>query len=147
MGYSTQFNGELKFTSELTAKQLAKVKSICGEDCRQHPEWQASHLTYMDLELTKDFSGIRWNDSEKTYDLTEKVNLLIRLMRQEWPDFGLSGQLFAQGEDFDDRWALVMTSPALAETKEIIITGQRVRCPRCECEFILEDKLSQAVPE
>lgn len=39
MGYTTEFKGELKFTTELSAKALAKVKSFFGKDCRQHNEW------------------------------------------------------------------------------------------------------------
>lgn len=40
MGYSTEFKGELKFTTELTASQLAEVKKFLSEDCRSHSEWE-----------------------------------------------------------------------------------------------------------
>ena len=115
MGYSTDFRGTLEFTHELTASQLAYLNIILGEDCREHPEWQADinavsdhKLDYIDLELATDFSGIRWNGAEKTYSMTECVNLIIRLMQKRWPDFGLEGKLEAQGEDWDDRWFLVV---------------------------------------
>jgi hypothetical protein len=109
MGYSTSFKGELRFTSEPTAKQLAALKAICGEDCRDHPEWEGSEgLYYVDLELTDDFSGIRWNGAEKTYGLERIVNVVLAEMRKQWPDFGLTGSLLAQGESLEDRWALHM---------------------------------------
>lgn len=106
MGYTTKFKGELKFTTKLTPKQLTKIKSFLGEDCRNHPEWNKNNLTYIDLELLDDLSGLKWNGSEKTYDLVEKVNLIIEEMQKEYSQFGLTGKLIAQGEDIEDRWCL-----------------------------------------
>jgi hypothetical protein len=139
MGYSTEFNGELKFTNELTAPQLEKVKSFCGEYCGDHHEWAFSDgLTWMDIELTDDFSGVRWNGSEETYDLVKKINMLTYNMKKEYPDFGLVGKLFAQGEEFDDRWMLAIVN-GLAVKKNNAIKDQKVTWPHCENEFILED--------
>lgn len=138
MGYSTDFTGELKFTKELTASQLAKVKSFLGQDCRQHPEWGNTELTYIDLEFTVDFTGLIWDGSEKTYDLTEKVNLIIENVCKDFPDFGLKGELLAQGENFDDRWALSVENN-IASERRIIITGKTITCPHCEEQFILEE--------
>ena len=137
MGYSTTFKGELKFTTDLTAKQLGKVKSFLGEDCREHPEWGATGMTYIDLELLDDFSGLKWDGSEKTYNLTEKTNLIIDEMRKEYPEFGLEGKLLAQGEDIDDRWILSIEDGKAVE-KKIEIKGQKVKCPHCDETFILE---------
>lgn len=62
MGYTTNFKGELKFTKELKASELAKLSSMLGEDCREHPEWDyEGPLYYIDLELLEDFSGIKWD--------------------------------------------------------------------------------------
>lgn len=138
MGYNTEFKGELRFTSELTASQLAKVKSFMGEDCREHPEWNTINLTWIDMELLEDFSGIKWNGGEKTYDLVEKVNLIIDQMRIDCPNFGLEGKLMAQGEDIDDRWMLLIENGRAIE-KKILISGTKVRCPHCDEEFILEE--------
>lgn len=68
MGYNTTFKGSLSFTSDPTAKQMAKLKSFFGEDCRDHPEWGAREFTgYIDLRLTDDFAGVEWDDeTEKT---------------------------------------------------------------------------------
>lgn len=137
MGYSTQFKGELKFKSELTATQLAKVKSMCGEDCRDHPEWNAPYY-YIDLELTDDFSGLRWNGAEKTYDLDKLVNVVTAEMRKEWPDFALTGELHAQGDEMEDRWVLKINEDGIAERKDVVVAGERVTCPHCEQKFILE---------
>lgn len=138
MGYSTNFKGELKFSRELTASELAKVKSFLGEDVREHPEWKNNGLYYIDLELTDDFSGVKWDGSEKTYGMDEAVNLIIREMRKEVPDFGFTGTLSAQGERFDDRWQLVINANGLAEKQDIVLTGKIITCPHCEEKFELE---------
>lgn len=138
MGYSTEFTGELRFTSEATAKQLSALAGICGQDCRDHPEWDARDLYYIDLELTQDFGGLRWSGAEKTYDLEKIVNLVLRVMRAQWPDFSLTGTLLAQGEEFDDRWQLVMGEDGQAHKVPVVLTGKIVTCPHCDRRFELE---------
>lgn len=138
MGYSTNFTGELRFTKELTASQLAHLSSMLAEDCREHPEWNAPDLYYIDLELTPDFGGVRWNGTEKTYSLEKLVNVVITQMRKKWPDFGLTGTLAAQGEDAEDRWALTIGDDGMAHKEKLVITGQRVKCPECDHKFILQ---------
>lgn len=139
MGYSTNFTGELKFTAEATAPQLAALKAMMGEDCREHPEWNAPDLHYIDLELTDDFTGIKWNGAEKTYDLEKLVNVVIRVMREKWPQFGLTGSLGAQGEDAEDRWALQIGEDGLARKVKLAMTGKIVTCPHCDGRFALEE--------
>lgn len=137
MGYNTRFDGELRFVTEPTATQLAKLKSMFGEDCRDHPEWETDGLYYIDLELTDDFCGLRWNGAEKTYDLDQLVNVVIAQMRMKWPDFGLIGSLTAQGEDVQDRWMLTIGDDGLAHKTKLGITGKIVTCPHCDKHFEL----------
>lgn len=140
MGYTTKFKGDLKFTKELAATQLAHLKKMLGEDCREHPEWDAKNLYYIDLELNDDFSGLRWNGTEKTYSMEKLVNLVILEMRKKWPDFGLTGIFSAQGEDVEDRWTLSIGEDGMAKKTKVPIVGQKIVCPHCEETFILEDK-------
>jgi hypothetical protein len=140
MGYTTRFRGELKFTHELSVPQLKKLESMFGADCREHPEWGplAAKLYYIDFETTSDYSGLVHNDSEKSYDAEEQINVILQEMRKIWPEFGLTGQLMAQGQDLEDRWALVMED-GLAHKRKIAVTGSRVECPECGHKFILEE--------
>ena len=142
MGYTTTFTGELKFTHEPSVKQIAKLDSMFGEDCREHPEWNARDLYYIDLEHNDDYSGIRWNGAEKTYDMTDLVNVVIREMRKEFPEFGLTGTLLAQGEDAEDRWQLVIGDDGFAKCIKVQIIGTRAQCPRCEHKFFIEKSQS-----
>lgn len=144
MGYSTEFTGELKFTKEITIPQLAALNAMMGEDCRDHPEWSAPDLYYIDLEITDDFSGIKWSGAEKTYDLEKLVNVVIRVMRGTWPDFGLTGQLLAQGENVEDRWSLTIGEDGWACRQKVALTGQIVTCPHCEHRFVLESAANAA---
>lgn len=106
MGYNTEFKGLLKFKKQPTQDELDTLDSILGEDCRDHPEWDADGLTYIDLTIDSNLRGLEWNESEKTYDLCEKINLVVDLMRRQFSDFGLTGQLLAQGEEIDDRYVI-----------------------------------------
>jgi len=142
MGYSTKFNGELKFVNELTVSQLSKVKSFCGEDCREHPEWlEAEGLYYIDLELTDDFTGLRWDFSEKTCDMEKLVNVIVLNMRQEYPEFSITGEMLAQGEEVGDIWK-VATADGLAFRQDIHVHGDRVICPYCEGVFEIKGQIT-----
>jgi len=141
MGYTTEFEGVLKFVKEPTIAELVKLKSFMGEDVREHPEWIQEDFTdysYIQWEITPDYSGIQWEGSEKFYCAVESINLILVNMRAEFPGFGFTGELLAQGEDFTDRWKLVIRD-GKAVREEIEIAGEIYRCPHCEKEFLLAD--------
>lgn len=157
MGYHTDFKGILTFKHEATAKQLAELKKYLGNDVRdifnipqnrmpkelyQNGKY-GSYWCHIDLELTDDFSGLQWDGCEKTYDLEHIVNWLSDKMREQWPEFELEGKMQAQGEDMDDRWELVMES-GWAVKKKLVVTGQKITCPHCEEDFILEEPTPNA---
>jgi hypothetical protein len=139
MGYNTDFDGELKFAKELTASQLAAVQQFLGEDCRDHPEWGASsHLYHIDLEFLPDFSGIKWNGAEKTYQMIECINLITERVREVMPDFRMTGTLLARGEQRDgkDVWQIVMQEDGTAVRQELKPPVGLVICPDCGHGFI-----------
>lgn len=130
MGYSTDFSGVLTFKKELTGKQIAKIQTFLGADCREHPEWGKNDLTWIDLEFAENFEGLQWNGSEKTYDLVKKVNLITEKMRQEFPDFEMEGELLAQGEETGDVWKLVMIN-GVATKQHVDFMPKGSVCPHC----------------
>ena len=140
MGYTTKFKGKLSFASEPKASELAELNTILGEDCREHSEWGHTGLSYIDLEITKDFTGLEWNGAEKTYDLVDKVNVVIEIMKNKYPKFGLTGELIAHGEEPGDVWKLVMENNVAYERKiEPASKIKKVTCPNCKHKFKLED--------
>jgi len=128
MGYNTNFNGELKFKNELTASEINLLKSFLGQDRRDIGfeedkkvyETDDEYWYHIDLELNDDFTGIRWNGAEKTYDMDKIINFLTKQMKQKYPNFELIGTLSAQGEERDDRYNIVMVN-GKAEIKEFEI--------------------------
>ncbi len=126
MGYHTDFAGALKFTRKLTARQLAYLKQILRQDCREHPEWNTPNLTYVDLALLPDNSGIQWDGSEKTYHMPELVNVLIRQMRKTFPEFGLSGAMTAQGSDVGDLWELYISADGFARKRKLLVIAEKM---------------------
>lgn len=141
MGYNTDFEGTLKFTTALTAEMIDKLQSILGEDCRDHPEWEAPELTFVHLEINDDRTGLEWSGDEKTYEMDGLVNVVIREMRTVYPDFGLSGMLKAQGEDVGDLWEVFIDKDGWAQRREVVALPHetKVKCPHCGRKFHFEE--------
>lgn len=88
-----------------THKELVKDKLFTIKDMKlMFGLGGKTNLTYIDLELSKDYSGLKWDGSEKTYDLKDKINLIITEMKKSFPDFELEGHLLAQGDSIEDRY-------------------------------------------
>lgn len=124
MGYHTEFLGSLKFTKRMTPQQLSHLKNILRHDCREHPEWNAPGLTYIDLALLPDNSGMQWDGSEKTYNMPELVNVVITQMRRKFLDFELSGVMTAQGSEVGDCWELYISDDGFAQKRKLFLTAQ-----------------------
>lgn len=131
MGYHTEFRGALRFNKKLNARQLTSIKQILGQDCRAHPEWGVKDLTFIDLTLTADNSGIVWDGSENTYHMPELVNAVITQMRRLYPNFGLSGAMAAQGDNVGDCWELYISEDGYAKRRDFVFKGEMITCPNC----------------
>ena len=144
MGYDTEYEGVLNFTKELTVEELRYLKSILGEDFREHPEWKESarvgtYLTYIDLVLTENWDGIKWdNRAEKTHDMIDAIALIKRLMEKKFDDkpFVLEGKFLCQGEDIEDRWFLMIDKEGYPWKQDISVAAL-ITCPDCGCRFEL----------
>ena len=135
MGYTTEFQGILTFKKEPSVNELAKLQTFFGEDCRDHPEWDCGG-SYIDLRFSDGFTGIEWDDeTEKNNGMADHVNLIIREMVKEFPDFALDGQMIAQGEDMSDRWVLIVANN-VAYRKEVSMN--KTVCPHCGETIITE---------
>jgi len=136
MGDNTEFRGVLEFTTDLTTKELSYLTQFLGADCREHPEWPSPEgLTFIDLRLTKDFLGLEWNsDTEKTYGMVEAINFIIARMKTIMPNFGLKGEMFAQGEEFGDIWKIVFKD-GVAKKVNIPLEDEEIKCPFCKRKF------------
>lgn len=146
MGYTTEFKGVLEFTKELSSSDLNYINQFLNEDIRDHkqePEWNYKFedcLYSIDLELTKDFSGIQWTGVEKTYGMVEAVNFIITKLKERNLKFGLKGKFTAQGESIDDRWELIINKNGFAEKRELKPIGTKIKCPHCDEYFYIEEE-------
>lgn len=140
MGYNTEYVGILKFGRELTASELAILKSYFGEDCRDHKEWgEEIENYYVNLEFTDDYSGLQWDGMEKTYNMPEIIEFIIKMAKKSIPDFELTGYFNCQGEDIDDRYRIVMEKNIPKVIKDPPV-GEKITCPHCEEEFYYNPK-------
>jgi hypothetical protein len=143
MGYDTNYEGVLKLPEDMSIIQLGYLKTILGEDFRDHPEWhhllpKNTYLTYIDLVLTEDLMGVKWDDrTEKTHSMVEAVNLITALIRTKLNNkFKFTGKFLCQGEDIEDRWFLMIDDAGIA-FREDIATDTIITCPDCGCRFEL----------
>lgn len=140
MGYTTKFEGTLKFTSAPSAEELALLETFFGEDPDDHPEWikPDEKYSYLQYDLARDKSGLKWDGGEKFYEATNALNLIIVNMQASFPHFGLTGSLLAQGEEVGDVWMLCMED-GKAVRREVAVSKLRIKCPRCDCSIIVEE--------
>ncbi len=138
MGYTTQFEGVLKFEKPLTIEQLKALNEVLGEDTRdgklaqfQLPNEKYSYLQY---EVTRDMEGLKWDGNEKFYHAENALNLILRYMRNQWPDFNMIGKLLAQGEEVGDVWELRMDNGKAIKV-DTPPSGQKITCPECDHTF------------
>ena len=94
MGYDIEYKGLLKFQHDLTLSEFKVLGKILGEDTRDHPEWcdkipARSYVTYIDLTVDGEIEGLEWNGAEKSHSMEDQINLVISLMRDQYPNFGL----------------------------------------------------------
>ena len=99
-------------------------------------------------EATEDGQYIQWDGGEKFYSSLEWMQYLIDhfighspIAKSELPflqHHSLSGRIEAQGEDYNDRWLLVVEDN-LASQVDHPRLGDEVTCPHCEEVFRLEE--------
>jgi hypothetical protein len=141
MGYSTEYEGQLKFTKELTASQIAYLNQFLGEDIRDHRDWGFEELVpnyFIDLKFTPNFDGLEFTGAEKSNCMEHTIGFLLAQMRSKYPSFGLTGDILAQGEDIDDRYRIEVRDYLV--TKVPVVTKRRkVTCPECDHTFYIDE--------
>jgi hypothetical protein len=139
MGYTTNFQGVIKITPELKASEIKFIQNMFG-DMREWNPAMAKELdmTWLNFEFDKDFTGIGWDGAEKFYDADKCMEVLINETIKKYPHLSFNGILQAQGEDFDDKWQLIVKNNKVSR-KEVALKGKIIECPHCEEKFELEE--------
>ena len=134
MWYSTDFQWQLDIHKNAQHEELNELESFMWADMREHDEWDSWYLTWVDLELHREDLVITWDGSEKTYDLVEKINFIIQHMLKKYPFFELTWTMYANWEEHDDVWMIVMENN-VAVREEMVTVWTKITCPHCEKKF------------
>lgn len=134
MGYNTDFEGSLTFKCTPGIAQAQYIAELLDTE----PSKDNDLERHINLEFSISTLRIKWNGGEKTYEMVDSVNWLVGKMREKWSDFALEGTLSAQGEEIDDKWELRFNDEGIAYKHDIELSGVRIECPNCECEFYYE---------
>ncbi len=147
MGYSTSFHGVLKFTCPMDIEKLTYLGQFLDcADPNDYPDWiipNPNRVGYIQFRVSKDYSGIEWDGSEKFYYAPEAVELVLANMQAKYPEFGLEGSLEAQGEAISDRWTLVVENNVVKHITYVNPYGREICCPNCRKKFIIDTQTFQ----
>lgn len=135
MGYTTKFKGSLSFACKVEVAMLSALSTMFEDSWDDKVEGAPNYLQFR---VTKKMDGIEWDGSEKFYDSVECVNFVIDKMRETWPEFALSGEMKAQGEDSEDRWILRIVDGRAVRIDDKS-KGKRLACPECRHRFWVEE--------
>jgi hypothetical protein len=112
MGYTTEFEGAITINPPAGFTLTDKVNEFCnqrhddgGWARRNDPGVMPS--IHCDWEVAASGEEIAWNGSEKSYEMERWLPILIEKFFKG--KHTLNGEMRAQGEDPDDRWAIVCT--------------------------------------
>ena len=109
------------------------LKKFCGVDIRDYPCWVKEiknvvfpnldiRLTWIDLKLIHNENTIQleWNESEKTYNMAEKLKFVIHMMVAHFPTIEFNGSFKIWGEHSGHISQIVVRDNKVYE-KEVVI--------------------------
>lgn len=112
MWYSTSYTWELLFNENISIQEIREVQKYLWENINSHPEWWYKwkwYLWFIDLCINDTMTWLEWRVSEKSSLMQDKVNFLIKKIREKFPHFTLSWGFLCQGENLLDRYRLMMS--------------------------------------
>lgn len=122
MGYTTDFDGRINLSRELTD---AEAKAIYDFSEERHGGNVGGFTTrvqgyWCNWAPTDDRLGIEWNGAEKFYDADEWMQLVLDEFITP-AGIVANGTIKAQGEDYNDRWLLVVTDNVVTTKKGRVV--------------------------
>lgn len=134
MGYTTYFTGEFTITPALPEQLVTDLNDFCStrheERTTSMPvgldQWNRPYTgplrdtTEIGIWCNWEFDGapgadatiMRWNDSEKSYEMDRWAAYIAEHLIPE--GHTIEGTVDAQGEDAEDRWRMVATGRTIA---------------------------------
>jgi len=125
MGYTTHFEGEVQVAPPLAAGVLREWRAFNQEN---HFDEAGSPGSWCQWEPTADGSAIRWDGGEKFYDAAEWMRAVVEKFVAPAGSVA-NGTVLAQGEEADDRWAVVVEDSAVYKAKAKIVVSYDDQVP------------------
>lgn len=153
MGYTTKFAGVLKFSRPMNGEQLRWLGGLLAdydhewlgklaeETGYQRPPFEGDDdfRHYVDLRITKDFSGLEWDtDTEKNSGMVTALQVIQHALLTKFPEnpVHLEGMMTAKGEAADDVWAIHAVDGRIF--RQNLKPPHETCCPNCRYWFKTE---------
>lgn len=105
MGYTTEFYGHFDISPALPPEKVRELNDFCERYFL--PEDQKKFgikFSYnCDWQFSEDGTKMSWNGCEKSYEMLEWANVLLKKMS----DHQVTGAIRAEGEEQGDVWLMV----------------------------------------
>lgn len=98
MGYTTEFEGQLKLSRVLDLKEYKEMEEISSKDWRDDPTKPGYYCQWV---VTEDGKYLEWDGNEKFYDYVEWLEWLIKNFFEP-KGIILNGSLEWDGEEKGD---------------------------------------------
>jgi hypothetical protein len=115
MGYTTEFSGKLTITPPLSEELTDEINQFCEERHGGHSSRFPGFPGYW-CDWKTDGQKLFWNGSEKSYEMDEWLELLIKKFLVPH-GHTVNGRMLAQGEDSNDVWVLEAKDNAVRQLK------------------------------
>lgn len=126
MGYNTSFDGYIRLSVnnndiDEIVNFLTKLISRSPRDLLKDYKSEIKKIgftedfqysMYFDIFITKNSDSdailLKWDGSEKTYNMSEKIAFIIHMSLLKYTDINFSGHMTAYGEDSGDIWGILV---------------------------------------
>lgn len=137
MGYRTEFIGTLFFKHPLSPEKKDKLIEILN---KEHEYSEKNKFRLLNLIINDSYDGLIWMDAANSYYMVDEINFILDKMQEEFPDFGLVGKFFAQGDAVGDHWFIVFENNR-AVAKKAVVTFEEKECPNCGTIIDIVDEI------
>lgn len=132
MGYTTTFEGELEIFPLLTGPQTTELNRFCNERHSLRREegpnasdnHEASYAPGLHCDWETDGASLRWNGSEKSYDMFEWVEVLNERFFKPW-GCRLEGEVVATGQRAGDVWCIRADKDGLRKIRGRLVFSEK----------------------
>lgn len=135
MGYTTRFDGRIKFDRPLTVPEFRRLEKMCDYSAqddgflREFTDTPDTIPTsYLQWQPTEDGEGLEWNGAEKFYDYVHWLRWLIKHFFKPH-SIVLSGALTYQGEEIGDVGRIEVRDNVVRQIKLEAVSLDK--CPNC----------------